>query len=175
MSKAVKEKAPSLSTEDLQRTSAELVQNALALHSDLPSVQLAAKIDALAQREFLKELDASLRVAHWLRLVRAERAKRTREKRDAAWTFPGIRDLALSLPLRVPIGDGKTVRRDQLRFEHTNLYLKVLSAQSREQAEKRKSAVLEIQKLWPRAERRPRQMTLAELDSFKSAGNGDQE
>jgi hypothetical protein len=158
---------------DIARESEELVRNARALYPDLPGANLLEHIIALADPDFLAELHAVLRAKHFLGIDRADRAKNRREELEAEWLTQEIRNAVLTLPLRVPVGDGKTVPRGELRFPDTGRYLKYLDKEARDSKKKdaRRSAVKAIRKGWPRAQR-ARRMTIAEVDTQKAKRAG---
>lgn len=158
------------SLDDLQRESAILARNAIALHPELPAGNLLDVMLEIAEPDFLAELDAMLRGRHLVTAVRTERAKDRRQQQESAWLSPQIRSAAMALPVRVPIGDGKTIPRDKLEYAHLDLYLEVLANQDKARWEQdaKRAAVEQIRKLWPRAKKRPRLMTLAEVDAVKA-------
>jgi hypothetical protein len=155
---------------DLLKESAEIAQRAILLYPKEPSANLVDKLLAMAEPEFLTELDAFLRTKHFTGAIRSERAKGRRQDQESAWLSPQVRAAAMALPARVPIGGGKTVRRDALEYAHIDLYLKYLDGQHRQRRENdaKRAAIEAIRKLWPRLKKRPRPMTLAEVDSVRA-------
>jgi hypothetical protein len=158
---------------DLETASRELADNALVLHPELSTVNLLEHVIALAEPEFLADLDKVLRAKHFLRIIRLQRAQRRSEQCEAQWLFPEIRAAALLLPLRVPIGDGKSLPRGELRFSDTGRYLKVLDKRQRDlrRSDGKRAAIVLIRKLWPRTQRAHR-MTLAEVDVVRARRAG---
>ena len=159
------------SIRDLETTSSELVRNAFALHPDLPAANLIEPIISLADAEFLEQLDRVLRAKHFLHVIRLERSKDRKESREAEWLFPEIREAALALPLRIPVGNGKTVARSDMKFADTGRFLKILDTQLRKHKEQQRAAIRTIRRLWPRSERALR-MTLVEVDRTKAKNAG---
>lgn len=153
------------SVADLDRESKELVESALALHPDSPAANVLGTVADIADSDFLAELDASLRTKHFLTLIRAVRAREKREQRESMWLSPKIREAAIALPARVPLGGKKAVKREDLEFPHIGLAIKELNRRDLAQHKTNpKIAALEaIAKLWPRA-KRARKMRLLEVD-----------
>jgi|ERR1017187_2875224 hypothetical protein len=163
-----------LSVGDLKRGSEELVSNAAALHPDLPATALVPHIIELAEPDFLAELDQSLRAAHFLRLIRVRRVAELRERRQAEWLFPEIQRAALTLPLRVPIGEGKTIPRNALHFADMTRYLKMLDKRDKahHDSSPQRDAIKVIRKLWPRSQRASKTITLGEVDVLRAKKAG---
>lgn len=163
-------KSLTLSIADLEKKSKELVSNARAIYPELPPANLLEHVIELADPDFLAELDGMLRSKHFLRIERAARLQQLQEERRSAWLSPEIRDAALVLPLRVPVGKGQTVSRDELSFPDTTRYLKILDKQDRESRDKnaKRAAIMAIRKLWPRSKRARRNMTLSAVDKLKA-------
>lgn len=162
-----------LSIGDLERGSVDLISNARALHPDSPAANLLEPIYEMAEPEFLAELDRMLRAKYFLRLMLVDRIKAKREERASAWLTPEIREAALILPLRVPIGGDKEVPRSEMEYADTGRYLKYLDKEARDdrRTDKRRLAVKALRKLWPRAQR-ARRMKLSEVDIVKAKRAG---
>ena len=170
--RVIQESAPCRSIEDLDKEAMEAVESALALFPNLPAANLLKELLQLVDPDLLVELDAVLRAKYFLSMIRARRAKDRAERTETAWLSPQIRDAVLTLPKLIPIGDGETVFREDLEFAHTRLYLKVLDQQQRTKKDPRREAIKTIQSLWPRARKRPLQMTLTEVDTVYAHKKG---
>jgi hypothetical protein len=101
----------------------------MAMHQELPAANLLETVFNIADAEFLTELDEILRAKHFLgRRLRAGEARRRTAGRE--WLSPEIRPAALTLSAKVPVGNGKAVRRENFEYPHIARYLKVLNQEA---------------------------------------------
>lgn len=147
----------------------ELARNAIALYADLPATHFPPLIAEMGEPELLAALDEILRTKHLIQLVRALRRAESREP-ETGWLFPEIQEHAAQLPKRVPLGNGRTIERRELCYEHLEIRLKLLNKRHRESKEV--AALEALMKLWPPRTPKTQGRTLAEVDAMKARRAG---
>jgi hypothetical protein len=150
----------------------QLCRNAMDLNPGLPAANLVAEIIALAEPEYLSDLDQMLRARFFIRTVKALRARDHREEAAQLWLYPEIQKQVMQLPEAVPIGRGKTVERAKVIYKDLTRYLKILNKEDRERHQKRIAAVKALMKLWPTRTKNTQGRTLQEVDVAKARSAG---
>jgi hypothetical protein len=174
----VVEGVPTLSAEDLRSISRDLVENARVLYPGVPTASLIPQIAEMAEPDFLAQLDAMLRVRHFIQtdktMKRDEWAKERARELEADWLFPAIRQNVANLPKRVDLGNGRKKQRGKLCYEDLKLRLRLLEQKSRKRLKQNTEAVAirSLMKTWPPRSKKAQGITLGEIDVVKARGAG---
>lgn len=80
--------APRMSTEDLARATAEMIENGNLLNPEMPLPVLAERLFSEADREYISEMGRSLIIARFIQLLRVERRKLLPGRPEQLAMFP---------------------------------------------------------------------------------------
>jgi hypothetical protein len=170
------QKQPLYSAADLERAAAGAVDDSRIMNPDLPSANVAELAFEELERPLAREMGRALIVKDFIARDRRSQAAARREDRERqfelAFASPDLREILKALPARL--------RKPKTELSDYREFVKAQNAKVRERHETNPATVaakklIDAWPIPPGKSRRPKSMTIAEVDALKSREVTDKE